>query len=430
MKKIKLVEALEVIDSRGNPTVRAHVVTEDNVKGVAMVPSGASTGEREAFEIRDGDSSRFLGKGVQKAVNNVNQVIAAGIKGFNVFDQAGIDKFLIELDGTKNKTKLGANAILAVSLASAHAAANSLGVPLYSYLKKENTYQLPVPLMNILNGGSHANNNVDFQEFMIVPVGAASFKEALRYGVEVFHTLKKLLERQGMSTSVGDEGGFAPNLKSNEEAVQLIMEAISTAGFEPGRDIMIALDVASSEFYRDGLYYLEGEGKKFDSTDFIELLSDWSEKYPIVSIEDGMDQNDWEGWKMLTKKIGKNVQLVGDDLFVTNVDFLNRGIKEIAGNSILVKVNQIGTLTEAIEAVELAKKSDFSVVVSHRSGETEDTTIADIACAFGPSQIKTGSVSRSDRVAKYNRLLVIEKELDKSASYSGWHAFYNRAAKL
>ena len=423
MSKIKTIKGLEVIDSRGNPTVRAEVITEKGEVGVALVPSGASTGEREAAELRDGEA-RYFGKGVQRAVDNVNGPMAKALQGLDVRDQKLIDERLISLDGTENKSNLGANAILAVSIAVSKAAAHCQKIPLCQALwKKDQDLHLPVPMMNILNGGSHANNNIDFQEFMIVPYGAPTFKEAIRFGVEIFHTLKKILESKGLSTSVGDEGGFAPNLSSNEEAVQVVLKAIEKAGYVPGQDIGIALDVASSEFFNKGVYSLPGEKKQLDADGMIDVLSKWIETYPIVSIEDGLDQNDWSGWQRLTKAIGDKVQLVGDDLFVTNEKFLEKGINEKAGNAILIKVNQIGTLTETFAAMEMAKSANFGVVVSHRSGETEDTTIADIACGLEACQIKTGSLSRSDRLAKYNRLLVIEDQLTDGDAYAGRTVF-------
>lgn len=428
MPFIRDVYAREVLDSRGNPTVEVEVYTESEGFGRAIVPSGASTGAYEAVELRDGDKSRYLGKGVLNAVENVNDIIAPEIIGMNIFDQVGIDKLMIELDGTENKGKLGANAILGVSMAVARAAADLSGLPLYNYLGGFNAKELPTPMMNILNGGSHADNNVDFQEFMIMPVGGSNFKEALRMGAEVFHHLKKVLQNMGLNTAVGDEGGFAPNLKSNEEAIKVIIEAIENAGYVPGEDVFIAMDVASSEFYDKDKkkYVLAGEGgKTFDAkglADFYEKLID---KYPIISIEDGLDEDDWEGWAYLTKKLGGKVQLVGDDLFVTNTKRLARGIKEGVANSILIKVNQIGTLTETFEAIEMAKKAGYTAVISHRSGETEDTTISDIAVALNAGQIKTGSLSRTDRIAKYNQLLRIEDELGETAKYNGLKSFYN-----
>jgi enolase len=427
MSAIIDVYAREVLDSRGNPTVEVEVYTEDGGFGRALVPSGASTGEYEAVELRDGDKSRYLGKGVLKAVENVNEVIAPAIIGFEVTDQVGIDKTLIELDGTENKSKLGANAILGVSLAVARAAADELGLPLYQYLGGFNAKTLPVPMMNILNGGAHADNNVDIQEFMIMPVGAKSFREALRMGAEIFHSLKAVLKAKGYNTAVGDEGGFAPNLKSNEEALQTIIEAIEKAGYKPGEEVMLAMDVASSELYNkeDGKYHLEGEGVVRTSEEMVAWYEELVSKYPIISIEDGLDENDWEGHKLLTERLGKKVQLVGDDLFVTNTKKLAEGIEKGVGNSILIKVNQIGTLTETFDAIEMAKRAGYTAVVSHRSGETEDSTIADIAVATNAGQIKTGAPSRTDRVAKYNQLLRIEDQLGDTAIYNGIKSFYN-----
>jgi enolase len=428
MPFIKEVYAREVLDSRGNPTVEVEVFTESDAFGRAIVPSGASTGEYEAVELRDNDKSRYLGKGVLTAVDNVNDIIAPEIIGMNVFDQVGIDKLMIELDGTPNKGKLGANAILGVSMACAKAAADLCGLSLYNYLGGFNAKELPTPMMNILNGGSHADNNVDFQEFMIMPVGAPTFKEALRMGAEVFHNLKKVLKDRGLNTAVGDEGGFAPNLASNEEAILVILEAIKKAGFVPGKDVYLAMDVASSEFYNreTKTYVLDGEGgKSFDSKGLADFYAELVEKYPIISIEDGLDENDWDGWKYLTEKLGKKIQLVGDDLFVTNTKRLARGIELGVANSILIKVNQIGTLTETFEAIEMAKRAGYTAVISHRSGETEDTTIADIAVALNAGQIKTGSMSRTDRIAKYNQLLRIEDELGSTAVYNGLKSFYN-----
>jgi len=428
MPFIKEVYAREVLDSRGNPTIEVEVLTESEGFGRALVPSGASTGEYEAVELRDGDKKRYLGKGVLKAVENVNEIIAPEIIGMNVFDQVGIDKLLIELDGTPNKSKLGANAILGVSMAVAKAAADLAGLSLYNYFGGFNAKVLPTPMMNILNGGSHADNNVDFQEFMIMPVGAPIFKEALRMGAEVFHNLKKVLKERGLNTGVGDEGGFAPNLGSNEEAILVILEAIKRAGYVPGKDVYLAMDVASSEFYdpETKTYVLAGEGgKRFDSKGLVEFYAQLVEKYPIISIEDGLDENDWEGWKLLTERLGKKVQLVGDDLFVTNTERLARGIEMGVANAILIKVNQIGTLTETFDAIEMAKRAGYTAVVSHRSGETEDTTIADIAVALNTGQIKTGSMSRTDRIAKYNQLLRIEDELGSTAIYQGAKVFYN-----
>lgn len=428
MPFIKEVYAREVLDSRGNPTVEVEVYTESEAFGRAIVPSGASTGEHEAVELRDGDKGRYLGKGVLKAVENVNEIIAPEVIGMNVFDQVGIDQLMIELDGTPNKGKLGANAILGVSMAVARAAADLCGLSLYNYLGGFNAKELPTPMMNIINGGSHADNNVDFQEFMIMPVGAATFKEAIRMGAEVFHNLKKVLNGMGLNTAVGDEGGFAPDLRSNEDAIKAIMKAIEKAGYVPGKDVFIAMDVASSEFYNKETqkYVLAGEGgKEFTSAELTDFYAGLVEKYPIISIEDGLDENDWEGWKYLTEKLGKKVQLVGDDLFVTNTKRLAKGIEMDVANSILIKVNQIGTLTETFEAIEMAKKAGYTAVVSHRSGETEDTTIADIAVALNTGQIKTGSMSRTDRIAKYNQLMRIEDELGTTAVYNGIKSFYN-----
>jgi enolase len=422
------IYAREVLDSRGNPTVEVEVYTESGAFGRAIVPSGASTGEHEAVELRDGDKNRYLGKGVLKAVDNVNEIIAPELIGYDVTNQVGIDQAMIELDGTANKSKLGANAILGVSIAVARAAADFLGVELYTYLGGFNARQLPVPMMNIINGGSHADNNVDFQEFMILPVGAPSFKEAIRMGTEVFHNLKKVLQAKGYNTSVGDEGGFAPNLGSNEEALQVIMEAIEKAGYKAGSDIYLGMDVASSEFYNKETkkYVLAGEGgKSFTSKELSNFYAELVKKYPILSIEDGLDENDWDGWAYLTETLGKHVQLVGDDLFVTNTKRLSQGIQSKVGNSILVKVNQIGTLTETFEAIEMAKKAGYTAVISHRSGESEDTTIADIAVATNAGQIKTGSASRTDRIAKYNQLIRIEDQLESTGTYLGLKAFYN-----
>ena len=429
MPLITDVYAREVLDSRGNPTIEVEVLTESGAFGRALVPSGASTGEYEAVELRDGDDTRFLGKGVQEAVDNVNEEIAPElIEGdFSVLEQVSIDMMMCALDGTPNKEKLGANAILGVSIAVAKAAADFLGQPLYKYLGGFNATQLPVPMMNIINGGEHADNNVDIQEFMIMPVSAETFKEALRMGTEVFHNLKKVLSEKGLSTAVGDEGGFAPNLGSNEEALSTIITAIERAGYVPGDDIMLAMDAASSEFYdaETGKYELKGEGKSLTSEELVNWYSDLVEKYPIISIEDGLDENDWEGHALLTDKIGDKVQLVGDDLFVTNTEKLARGIEEGVANSILIKVNQIGTLTETFEAIEMAARAGYTSVISHRSGETEDTTIADIAVAVNAGQIKTGAPSRSDRVAKYNQLLRIEDELFETGKYLGLDAFFN-----
>ncbi|MFK2825438.1 phosphopyruvate hydratase [Bacillus sp. B190/17] len=422
------IYAREVLDSRGNPTVEVEVYTQSGAFGRALVPSGASTGEYEAVELRDGDKGRYLGKGVLKAVENVNEVIAPELVGsFEALDQIGIDRAMIELDGTENKGKLGANAILGVSMAVAHAAADFLGVHLYEYLGGVNSKQLPVPMMNILNGGEHADNNVDIQEFMVMPVGAESFKEGLRMGTEIFHSLKAVLKEKGLNTAVGDEGGFAPNLKSNEEALQTIIEAIEKAGYTPGEQVKLAMDAASSEFYNreDGKYHLSGEGVVKTSAEMVDWYEELVTKYPIVSIEDGLDENDWEGHKMLTERIGNRVQLVGDDLFVTNTKKLAEGIEQGVGNAILIKVNQIGTLTETFDAIEMAKRAGYTAVISHRSGETEDATIADIAVATNAGQIKTGAPSRTDRVAKYNQLLRIEDQLGELAEYLGDKTFYN-----
>ena len=423
MSKIIDVKAREIIDSRGNPTVEADVILESGAVGRAAVPSGASTGEREAVELRDGDAQRYLGKGVLKAVAAVNNELREAVLGMEATDQRALDDKLIATDGTENKSRLGANALLAVSLATARAAAADAKKPLYKYLATEENALMPVPMMNIINGGSHADNSVDLQEFMIMPVGATSISEAIRYGAEVFHELKKVLNKRGLSTAVGDEGGFAPDLPSNESAIEVILEAISNAGYVAGKDIMLSLDAASSEFYKDGQYVLASENRSLTSAEFAELLADWVSRYPIISIEDGMDENDWEGWKLLTDKIGDKVQLVGDDLFVTNPKILQQGIEQGVGNSILIKVNQIGTLSETLDAINLAKANGYTAVVSHRSGETEDTTIADLAVATNAGQIKTGSLSRSDRVAKYNQLLRIEAELGDAASYPGMNAF-------
>ncbi|SFJ95815.1 phosphopyruvate hydratase [Methylophaga sulfidovorans] len=423
MSKIIDVKAREIIDSRGNPTVEADVILESGAFGRAAVPSGASTGEREAVELRDGDKSRYLGKGVLKAVEAVNGELREAVLGMDAHDQRALDNKLIATDGTENKSRLGANALLAISMASARAAAADAKKTLYKYLSTEEKAVMPVPMMNIINGGSHADNSVDLQEFMIMPVGASSLTEAVRYGAEVFHELKKVLSKRGLSTAVGDEGGFAPDLPSNESAIEVILEAIKNAGYEAGKDIMLALDAASSEFYKDGMYVLASENRSLTSAEFADLLADWSAKYPIISIEDGMDENDWEGWKLLTDKIGDKVQLVGDDLFVTNPKILQQGIDKGVANSILIKVNQIGTLSETLDAINLAKANGYTAVVSHRSGETEDTTIADLAVATNAGQIKTGSLSRSDRVAKYNQLIRIEAELGDAASYPGMKAF-------
>ncbi|MBM7567028.1 phosphopyruvate hydratase [Paenibacillus sacheonensis] len=425
MSIITDVYAREVLDSRGNPTVEVEVMLESGGKGRAIVPSGASTGAYEAVELRDGDKSRYLGKGVLKAVENVNSIIAPEIIGLDALDQVLIDRKMIQLDGTHNKGNLGANAILAVSMACARAAADALDVPLYTYLGGFNAKTLPVPMMNIVNGGEHADNNIDVQEFMVLPVGAESFKEALRIGAEIFHNLKSVLKDKGLNTAVGDEGGFAPNLGSNEEAITTIISAIERAGYKPGVDVFLGMDVASTEFYKDGKYHLEGEGRSFTSAEFVDLLASWADKYPIITIEDGCSEDDWEGWKLLTDKLGGKVQLVGDDLFVTNTERLSDGIEKGVGNSILVKVNQIGSLTETFDAIEMAKRAGYTAVISHRSGESEDSTIADIAVATNAGQIKTGAPSRTDRVAKYNQLLRIEDQLGSTAQYAGKSAFYN-----
>jgi enolase len=415
----------EVIDSRGNPTVECDVLLESGTMGRAAVPSGASTGSREAIELRDGDKSRWLGKGVLRAVENINTEISEAIMGLDATEQAYIDRVLIELDGTDNKARLGANATLAVSMAVAKAAAEESGLPLYRYFGGSGAMSLPVPMMNVINGGAHANNNLDIQEFMIIPVGAPSFREAVRYGGEVFHALKKILHDRKLSTAVGDEGGFAPSVANHEAAILLILEAIDRAGYQAGSQIALGLDCAASEFYRDGKYVLGGEGLSLSATDFTNMLSTWCDKYPIISVEDGMAENDWDGWRVLTDALGDRVQLVGDDLFVTNTRILREGIDAGIANSILIKINQIGTLTETFAAIELAKRNNYTAVVSHRSGETEDTTIADIAVATNALQIKTGSMSRSDRVAKYNQLLRIEEDLGDVAHYPGRSAFYN-----
>ncbi len=420
MKKVSIsqVKGREILDSRGNPTVEVDVVLTDGTLGRAAVPSGASTGEHEAIELRDGDKSRYLGKGVLKAVANVDKIIAPKVKGKDPFKQKELDRLMIELDGTPNKSKLGANAILGVSLAVAKASANSKGVPLYEYLGGTKAVTLPVPLMNIVNGGLHADNNLDLQEFMIAPIGAPNFKEALRMGAETFHNLKSILKKQGSSTSVGDEGGFAPNLKSNEEAIEVIIQAITAAGYWPGKDISLALDPAASSFYKGGKYLFKAEGAK-SSNDMIKMYADWLKKYPIVSIEDGLAENDWDGWKNMTKELGDKIQLVGDDLFVTNIKYLKKGIVEDCANSILIKVNQIGSLSETLDTISLALKNKYTAVISHRSGETEDTTISHLAVATNVGQIKTGSLSRSERIAKYNELLRIEEELGEKAVYGG-----------
>jgi enolase len=417
------IRAREVLDSRGNPTLEADVVLASGVIGSAMVPSGASTGEREAIELRDGDKTRYLGKGVLNAINNVKTEIRDVVIGLDVNDQEALDKAMIALDGTDTKARLGANAILAVSMAAAHAASKEAGQPLYRHLNKSGEFILPVPMMNIINGGSHADNSVDLQEFMILPVGAPSFREAIRYGAEVFHSLSKVLKAKGLATTVGDEGGFAPNLSSNEEAISVILQAIEQAGYMPGRDIYLGLDAAASEYYHDGIYDLASESKTYSSEQMADFFVDWVDRYPIISIEDGFDENDWDGWKLITEKLGNRIQLVGDDLFVTNPKILQKGIERNIANSILIKVNQIGTLTETFAAIDMAHKASYTAVMSHRSGETEDVTIADLAVATGTGQIKTGSLSRSDRVAKYNRLMKIEEELGGLAKYAGRSAF-------
>jgi len=426
MPKIIEIIGREILDSRGNPTVEADVILESGIRGRAAVPSGASTGTREAIELRDEDKSRYMGKGVSKAVAHVNGEIRKALIGMDTRDQLVIDRAMIELDGTDNKANLGANALLAVSLAAAHAGAAYEKKDLYAYLGGEE-FVLPVPMMNIINGGSHADNSVDLQEFMILPVGAPSFKEALRYGAEVFHTLKSVLKNRGMNTSVGDEGGFAPNLSSNEEAIEVILEAIEKAGFKAGEDIYLGLDVASSEFYKDGKYVLESEGKSFSAEEFVDYLAAWVDKYPIISVEDGLDEGDWDGWDVLTKKLGDKVQLVGDDLYVTNTKIFKEGIDKNIANSILIKLNQIGTLSETLDAIKMAHDSGYTAVVSHRSGETEDSTIADLCVATCTGQIKTGSLSRSDRIAKYNQLLRIEEALCDQAKYAGRSAFKHLA---
>lgn len=427
MSLITDVYAREVLDSRGNPTVEVEVWTEMDAYGKAIVPSGASTGAFEAVELRDGDKKRYLGKGVLNAVDNVNNIIAEEIIGLDVFDQVGIDNLLIELDGTENKGKLGANAILGVSLAIARAAADELGLPLYKYIGGVNGKVLPVPMMNILNGGKHADNNVDIQEFMIMPLGAPNFREALRMGAEIFHSLKSVLKEKGLNTAVGDEGGFAPNLTSNEEALKTIVEAIERAGYKPGKDVMLALDVAATELYDEdkNIYKLESEGRELTSDDMIDYYEGLVEKYPIISIEDGLSEEDWDGWKKLTERLGSKIQLVGDDLFVTNTKRLEKGIKLGVANSVLIKLNQIGTLTETLNTIEMAKTHGYTAVVSHRSGETEDTTIADLVVAINAGQIKTGAPSRTDRVAKYNQLMRIEDYLGENSEYRGMEAFYN-----
>ncbi|MDC1286997.1 phosphopyruvate hydratase [Gammaproteobacteria bacterium] len=423
MTSISKVIGREILDSRGNPTVEAEVVLDNGVMGRAAAPSGASTGEREAIELRDGDHDRYLGKGVQKAVGHINNELAMLVSGRDCNDQRGLDQAMIDLDGTDNKSHLGANALLAVSLANAQAAALNAGQPLYRFLGGESANLLPVPMMNIINGGAHADNSVDLQEFMILPVGAPSFSEALRYGTEVFHSLKSVLAAKGMNTAVGDEGGFAPDLSSNEEAIEVILQAIDKAGYQAGKDIFLGLDVASSEFYESGKYQLASEGRSFDAAGFSAYLAGWVDQYPIISIEDGMDESDWEGWAILTEQLGERIQLVGDDLFVTSTRILARGIEEGVANSILIKFNQIGTLSETLDAISMAHAADYTTVISHRSGETEDVTIADLAVATSAGQIKTGSLSRSDRIAKYNQLLRIESMLGSAARYPGKSAF-------
>jgi enolase len=425
MSAIVDIVGREILDSRGNPTVECDVLLESGVMGRAAVPSGASTGSREAIELRDGDKSRYLGKGVLKAVEHINTEISEAVLGLDASEQAFLDKTLIDLDGTENKSRLGANAMLAVSMAVARAAAEESGLPLYRYFGGMNGCQLPVPMMNVINGGAHANNNLDLQELMIIPVGAPNFREAVRYGAEVFHALKKIIHDKGMSIAVGDEGGFAPNVPNHEAAIQMILDAISAAGYTAGEQIAIGLDCAASEFYKDGKYELEGEGLSLTGEQWIDMLATWVDKYPIISIEDGMAEGDWDGWKLLTDRLGQKVQIVGDDLFVTNTKILKEGIDKGIANSILIKINQIGTLTETFAAIEMAKRAGYTAVISHRSGETEDSTIADIAVGLNAGQIKTGSMSRSDRMAKYNQLLRIEEDLGDVAHYPGRSAFYN-----
>lgn len=423
MTGIKKIHAREVLDSRGNPTLEAEVTLESGAFGRAIVPSGASTGAREAIELRDGDKSRYLGKGVQKAVNNVNTTLADALQGFDAEDQAGLDQKMLDMDGTHNKSHLGANALLGISLANAHAVANEKRVPLYQSIATVDEFVLPVPMMNIINGGEHADNNIDVQEFMVLPAGFDSFSEALRCGTEIFHALAKVLKAKGLSTAVGDEGGFAPNLRSNVEAVDTILEAVHQAGYKIGEEVYLGLDVASSEFHKDGIYHLAGENKQLTSAEFTDFLASWVDQYPIISIEDGLDEADWDGWKHLTEKLGNKVQLVGDDLFVTNTSIFKEGIDKNIANSILIKFNQIGTLTETLDAIDLAYRSGYTAVISHRSGETEDNTIADLAVATSATQIKTGSLCRSDRIAKYNQLLRIEEQLGSNAKYAGKAAF-------
>ncbi len=425
MSAIVDIVGREILDSRGNPTVECDVLLESGTMGRAAVPSGASTGSREAIELRDGDKKRYLGKGVLKAVEHINTEISESVLGLDASEQAFLDKTLIDLDGSDNKGRLGANATLAVSMAVARAAAEESGLPLYRYFGGMGAHQLPVPMMNVINGGAHANNNLDLQELMIIPVGAPTFREAVRYGAEVFHALKKIIDAKGMTTAVGDEGGFAPNLASHEAAIQMILEAVEKAGYKPGEQIAIGLDCAASEFHKEGKYHLEGEGLVLSAAEWTDILATWCDKYPIVSIEDGMGESDWDGWKHLTDKLGAKVQLVGDDLFVTNTKILKEGIDKRIANSILIKINQIGTLSETFAAIEMAKRANYTAVISHRSGETEDSTIADIAVGTNAGQIKTGSMSRSDRVAKYNQLLRIEEDLGDVAAYPGRAAFYN-----
>ncbi len=425
MSAIVDIVGREILDSRGNPTIECDVLLESGTMGRAAVPSGASTGSREAIELRDGDKARYLGKGVLRAVEHINTEISEAVMGLDASEQSFLDKTLIALDGTDNKSRLGANATLGVSMAVARAAAEESGLPLYRYFGGMSATLLPLPMMNVINGGAHANNNLDLQEFMILPVGAPNFREALRYGAEVFHALKKIIDAKGMPTSVGDEGGFAPNVANHEAAIQLILEAIDKAGYTAGEQIAIGLDCAASEFYKDGKYHLEGEGLALSAAEWSDMLATWCDKYPIVSIEDGMHEGDWDGWKVLTERLGKRIQLVGDDLFVTNTKILQEGIDKRIANSILIKINQIGTLTETFAAIEMAKRAGYTVVISHRSGETEDTTIADIAVGSNAGQIKTGSMSRSDRIAKYNQLLRIEEDLGDVAAYAGRKAFYN-----
>ncbi|MEY4441308.1 MAG: hypothetical protein RL442_308 [Pseudomonadota bacterium] len=425
MSAIVDIVGREILDSRGNPTVECDVLLESGTMGRAAVPSGASTGSREAIELRDGDKARYLGKGVLKAVEHINTEISEAVLGLDASEQAFLDKTLIDLDGTENKSRLGANAMLAVSMAVARAAAEESGLPLYRYFGGMGRMQMPVPMMNVINGGAHANNNLDLQEFMIIPVGAPSFREAIRYGAEVFHALKKIIHDKGMSVAVGDEGGFAPSVPGHEAAIQMILEAIDKAGYTAGEQIALGLDCAASEFYKDGEYHLDGEGLKLSAAAWTDMLATWVDKYPIISIEDGMAEGDWDGWKLLTERLGEKVQLVGDDLFVTNTKILKEGIDKHIANSILIKINQIGTLTETFEAIEMAKRAGYTAVISHRSGETEDSTIADIAVGLNAGQIKTGSMSRSDRMAKYNQLLRIEEDLGDIASYPGRDAFYN-----